>query len=1068
MFTFIQKQTGIGLKVLGIGLGLALFSGLTNEAYAQRPKQDTTSVTVTGTVFLLPDSTTGAGNVEILFKGKAKGTTTAADGTFKLVGYLATDTTLLVAYPGFIPTEVRLEDITEGLKIKLSPEPLYTNIGVGSVEQRLSPFSIATVGAGALRQHSANNFEGGLQGRVAGLQVTQSNGLTSATVLARLRGMVNVEGDGAPLVVLDGVPLVTGTNGDGGGNIGNNYGYTISALAELNTWDIEKIEVLKDGASQALYGARGANGVYLITTKRGVTGKTRFNLNYNVGITQPTNTVKLANGSQYRNAVEGAWQNTFGSALPTDSAHYYTGGNKIFGLTPDMVANTNTNWLDKNLQTGAVQHANLNISGGSKRVNFFASVDYRQENGILKGTNQDRLSVRFNAENKATSFLTIGLRTQLGLSFGNYMPSGLDTSGGFGMAQSAALPIFAETLGAGLTDPYNSSNRFFNPYAGTNATLLTDRTYFRNQRNVFRNVGVIYASFDFLKHFNFRSEAGIDYLNNNDRTFRSGMIRLKNALLPSGNFQLVPTAAATDGRQLLFNTQLNNYLTYKRNYGSSEVVATLGNQFTYNSASFNRAASERMPNEYSGLTSAGAIGLGLPTGGNTGFAYNAWFGRLQMAFSDKYVVTASARAESSSRFGDNNLWAVYPAVAGAWVMSKEDFMANVSWVSQLKLRASTALTGNSMFNNDIAVGYWRGGPSYVDPSTFIPGRSQLQLANPQLTSDNILHTTVGVDGSLFDNRITLSADWFLRQNTNGLVALPVAPSQGVTSGRSFENKAKLTATGVELTISSQNIRSADFNWTTDLTLAYTASTVNDLAGININQSPTYGDIRLAAGNPYGAFYLAKWAGVATEDDAAGRWKKGDELIYDRDGNKFRPTRIGQIDSARVLVSGRQNTPTVYGGLNNTITFKGFDLGVFFTYALGQSVLDYGSWRQAYVTGQNNLRETALTEANLYYGNDPLASVITDRFLQNASYIRLRNLQVGYTLPSEWCKSRGFVGGRIYFNAENVWTFAPQFKGWDPEVAGNLGTGLAGNLGQGITAFDLPQVRTYMLGLSITF
>ncbi len=1041
---------------------------------AQYSRRDTTSITASGRVYLLPDTTVGVANAEIQFKGKSKGTISGADGSFSIKGYQQTDTTLLVTFAGYIPQEVRLGDITEGLSVRLVIEPEYQYLGIGRIRSDVSPYSIGTSGAATIRQHPANSFEGALQGRISGLQVTQSTGLTSAAVTTRLRGLVNVMGDAQPLFVLDGVPLVSGTNGDGGGGIGNNYGYNNSPLAEINAGDIDKIEVLKDGASQAMYGARGANGVILLTSKKGLAGKTRFNFNYNVGIIQPTNTVKLANGSQYRQAVDKAFANSFGAA-PVDngSARYLVGGDSIFGFNTGLANGTNTNWLDKSLQSGSIQNASLSISGGSKRVSFFTSVDYRNEKGILKGTNQDRLSVRFNAENKATEFLTLGLRTQLSLSFGNYAPSGTDTSAGFGMAQSAALPIFPTNLPNGVTDPYNLSNTYFNPYRGTNGDLTTNNDFFRNQRNVFRNVGVIYASFDFLKHFNFRSEAGLDYYNNNDRTFRSGMLRLRNTLLPRGTFALTPTAVGTDARQLTYNAQLNNYLSYNQTFDKTEVSALVGNQYTNSYSSYNLAASERMPNEYSGLTSAGAIGFGLPTGGATGFAYNAWFGKATAIHNNKYVLTVSGRAESSSRFGKDNLWSFYPSVAAAWVISREDFMVGTnSWLSALKLRTSYGLTGNSMFENDISVGYWRGGPSYVDPATFVPGRSQFRLSNGQLTSDKITHFTAGFDAALIADRVMISADFFVRQNTNALTAFPVAPSQGVINGYSYENKGKLSATGIEVTLTSQNVKTENFGWSTAFTLGYTTSRINDLSGLNTAQSPAYGDVRLIEGNNYGTYYLARWAGTASSDDAQGRWKAGDELLLDRNGNQFRPTSVSQIDSARVLIDGKQTTPTVYGGLNNTVTFMGFDLGVYFTYSLGQSLLDYGAHRQSYVTGNSNLRESALEEANLYYnGNgkaDPLASRITDRFLTNASFIRLRNVTLGYNLSTTWCKSHGLQGGRVFVNAENLWTYAPQFKGWDPEVVGNLGAGQAGNVGFGTTYFDLPQARTYMLGLSVTF
>lgn len=1044
---------------------------MSQAALAQRPPRDTTSVTVTGRVSTMPDSTVGVPFAEVLFKGKSKGTSTDENGNFRIVGYASTDTSILVSLPGYVAQEIRLGDETTDLRIVLTLETPMLNVGIGQVPEALSPYSVGKVGRKAFEVQPTASYEAGLQGRVAGMQVTQSNGNTAAAVFSAIRGKVTLMGDAAPLVVLDGVPLITGTNGDGSGGIGNSYGSQNSVLAELNTNDIEDVVVLKDGASQAMYGARGANGVVLITTKKGQTGKTRFNLSYNTGISDVTNRVKLANGNQYRTAAGQAWQNSFGTAAP-GNPRYLIGGDSIFGFTSDMANNTNTNWVDKALRTGAFQNANLTISGGSKRVNFYSSVDYRTEQGVIKGTNQDRLSIRFNAENKATDFLTIGLRTQLSLSFGNYAPSGTDTTAGFGVAQSRALPVFAEYLPDGTIDPYNNSNRFFNAYRGTNATLTGNDDFYRNERNVFRNVGLIYASFNFLKNFNFRTEAGLDYFNNNDRTFRSGFTRLRRAIRTRGDTALAPTAAATDARQLTYNAQLNNYLTWRDTLGSTQLEVLAGNQYTNSFTSFNLASSERLPNEYSGLTSAGAIGFGLPTGGNNGYLYNAWFAKATAIISGKYLFTVSGRAESSSRFGDDALWAFFPAAAASYLISEEEAIKNISWIDALKVRGSLGLTGNSFFENDIAVGYWRGGPSYVDPSTFSPGRSQLRLPNGKLTADQILNSGVGVDASLFANRLHGSVDFYYRTNTNALMPFPVAPSQGVTNAVSFENLGRLSSTGVELALSAHVVKSMDFNYTTNLMFAFNQSKVDDLSGLTEAQAPAYRDLRFAQNSAYGSFFLARWAGVADADDAQGRWKAGDELLLDRNGNRFRPTSVAQIDSARVMISGKSSLPTFVGGWNNTLTYKGFDLGVFFTYTWGQHLLDYGAHSQSYVTGGSNLREDALNRANLYYSaggtGDPLAQRATDRFLTNASHVRLRSLTLGYTLPQAWCRARGLAGGRVFIAGHNLLTIAPDFKGWDPEVAGNAAYGLAANAAVGTTQLDLPQIRTYMLGLSITF
>lgn len=1051
---------------------LVLFAAVlwAGNALGQSQK-DTVKITVTGKVVKKADGETPIPYADILFKGKARGTFTDAEGQFTLQGF-ASDTSIIVSLEGYSPEEIRLDpENYSGIVVQLGIQPELINNGYYTEERRYVTSAISKVKSEELAQNLNMGFDAGLQGKVAGLHVLSQSGMPGSAVNMRIRGASSVIAGGEPLIVVDGVPLTQGANGDGGGAIGATYGWQSNPVAELNANDIESVEVLKDAAATALYGARGGNGVIVVTTKQGKPGKTRFNLSYQAGPIVPTNRVNMANSQQYRDAIGQAYRNSFGSDPTGASGRYLAAGDSIFGFNNGLAQSTNTDWLNKNLRNGLLQQATLNITGGTKRVSFYASGDYRREEGTVIGTKHDRIALRFNAENKATDKLKIGVRTQLMLSFSDFMPAGLDTSAGFGVAQTRALPVYPVFLPNGVIDPINITNSYFNPYRAINSDITQQRELYKNERNVFRTLASMYGEYEILKNLVFRTEGGIDYYTNNDRTFRSGLMRLTRAIRPRGDTLLAPTAAATDFRQLFFSLNSTSTLRYTTSFGDEDqhkLMLLAGNQYYQNLSTLNGSGSERFPNEYSPLTSAGAIGFGRPVGLESGFAYLAWFGKAGYSFRDKYFINLVSRAESSTRFGENVGYEWYPAVSAAWVLTNESFLEGLKEkAGQVKLRLSYGSVGNSLYLNTQAQGVWRGGFPYVDPETFNPGRAPFQLANTLLVPERNNQFDLGIDWENNAGSIRVGLDYYIRQTTGVALAFPLPASLGVVNSSVVENRGVITNSGLELTINTTNVNTKLFRWTTDLTLATNSTVVNDLSGLNSDQTSNFNGIRVFEGNGLGTFFINKWAGFADSDDPNGRWRRGDELLFDKDGNRFRPTSIGQMDSNRVAIENKFIQPTLYGGINNTFRVGDFELGVFFTYSLGRHVLDYGEFVQSYANGKSNLRAEAVNSGgNLYY-NDVMANRITDRFLHDASYVRLRNLHFAWHLPENWCRKNGLAAGKLFLNTQNLLTFTG-YKGWDPESMTSLGLGMPGNLGLGMQALDLPQNTIFTGGFSITF
>lgn len=1051
-------------------------------AMAQLPRinnpSDTMRRVVTGIV--QTEDSLPVTNADVVFKNRSSSVFTNDAGQFTLEG-LGRDSVLVVAKEGYLPVELPLsqDSLLSGLVVRLVREPDYIQAGYGRIDRRITTGAYGRVGSGLLLQSTSTSFDAALTGRLAGLQAVTASGVTASMSALRLRGVNSIVTGSEPLILVDGVPIVSGSQGDGLGSVGNNYGYQTSPLAELNNYDIDNITILKDAGAAGVYGARGANGVILVTTRRGRAGRTRFDLDYYGGaVSFGGKKPSLLNGSQYESLTRQAYERTFGAA-PTNK-NYLQGG-RDFG--DYQLANTNA--LDQALQGGAVNNLNLSASGGNKRVNFFLSGNYRKERGLIKGSSFDRFSTRFNADNQATDNLRLGISNVLSLSQG-YMPnSGLDSSGGYGAAQYRSLPVhplrFAQS-GLAL-NPY-PFNPFFQPYQLTNIATTQDRDYFENDRRVFRNAGALYASYDLAKGLTFRTELGLDYFSNIDRSYRSRFVRLTQRRNNLNQVILEPSAMASDFRDLYFTLFTNNTLTFNREFNQRHnLLVQLGHSYQRTIHTWNGTASENFPNDYSKLVSAGAIPFGLPVGGEDGFAFVGYFARAQYALDKKYLLGASLRADASSRYGEDaglNGYGLFPTLSAGWVISQEDFLRDNTTVNYLKLRGSVGRLGNSLIGNQDAQGYWRGGTNFVDPPSRYPGQTPYRLANPNLSWENHDMANLGIESQWLNRRLLLELDLFTRTNQNAIIDYPTAPTLGVDYPFYRSKGARLNTKGIELTLSTLNV-DGDFKWTTDFNVTFLRSSVIDLGNVAAQDAPMAGyganDVIAANGQRISTYYLARYAGIAGEDDANGRWVKGDELLLDKNGNRFRPTSVAAIDSARVMITDKPVMPTFYGGLNNTLSYRGFEFSFLFTYTVGNYVLDQGERLQSYITGENNLLSSQASRgANLYYSGtsetgqtylDPMSQRNTTANLHRADFVRLRYISLAYSLPERAARFVGVERARVYVAAQNLFIFTP-FKGGDPEVVGNAATPQLRNMAGGITAFDLPQSRSIVGGLSFTF
>ncbi len=1128
-------------------LAMVSYSGLVQAQAPGTPRD------VTGYVFDAKTKEDIVGATIIIKEQPTKGTATNLEGRFKLkVGPEAK--TIIVGYIGYRKKEVLIPANGGEVKVALQEDiqskgPIeVVATGLGQVQKKkLDIGSTENIEFSKVAVGSISSFDAGLQGQVAGLQVTQASGMPGGGVTIRVRGVGSMSAGSDPLYIVDGLPITTGAGGDGGGGIGNNVGYQVNPLADFNTSDIENITVLKDAAATAQYGSRGSNGVVIITTKRGKSGRTQFNAGLTFGVSNPTNRVETLNGEEYRRVVNQAFDNSFNFSQfnranppsnPIQERRFITFP-YLISLAPSNYQYTNTNWMDELMRKDApMMDLNLSGSGGSEKTTFYAGLSYRDENGVLKGNRFQRLGGRFTVDNIVNERLKVGVSTSITFTLNNLVPSGQPGSGGaqggFGTAQYRSLPIMPINYPDSVptrdpnnpdiilkNEPNEASNQFpFNPFynaygqfAGTNIALTSNRDYAYNNRAVFRNISNIYAEYNVYNTIKFRTENGIDYYNQVDQSYQSRFLRVSSL---GGN--LLPTASISDSRTYFVNFNTNNFLT-SDNYIFNEnhnLKSSIGTSFQRSESYNNSVSGEGLPNDDSRSVSSAQRLLDF-SGNESRFAFMSFYAQTNYLYKEKYVAQASYRYDGSSRFGSNNKFGGFFGLGGAYIISEEEWLKKYTWLSLLKIKASYGQTGNaSGLGNFQSYGLYTSGAGYA----LQPGTSPSRFQNADLSWERSEKLDIGIDFSFFNDRIEGGITYYSSISRDMLLGLPIPGSKGLNDGNYIQNVGRVSNSGLEFNVSTKNIvkmRKAEgdvipknlFTWSTDFNISSNVNKILDLGGLKPNEITGSLDYGSYIGGQVSTFYLPVFAGVAESDDPNGRWVRGDELIYraERDANgnltgrvtdeRIRPgiNRTGLIDSNRVPVFNKPVQPLFYGGITNNFKVYDFDISVLVTFTYGNWILDDGERQQSYFNGANTLRRSALnawspsntgsdipkiyysnapevygpsnTDLRSYNVNDPMAFRNSTRFLHDGSYVRLKTLTIGYTLPGDYCRKAGLRSARVFFSGQNLLTFT-KYPGWDPEVVGNLQSNAERNLQQGRTSFDFPQVRSYTIGVNVGF
>ena len=955
--------------------------------------------------------------------GTALGAATDIDGKYIIKDVPVGKQTLTVTFVGHVQQSVPIE-VKEGTnlvtEVKLKDDAMMLSdvvvVGYGTQIKRDISSSISTLKSEDLEGKQVDNFSAAIQGEAAGVQVTTGSGNAGAATSIRIRGTKTLSNQAEPLYIVDGVPIVSFDISDASGRVG----YDLSPLSSINPDDIASLEILKDAAATSIYGARGANGVILITTKQGKVGKTKVSVSSTAGVTMAAHKIKMLNASQFLDLYDEAYKNDGHTDAPT----FYPNG-----ITRKTAANTD--WIKEVLQVGHFTENNLAISGGDSKTNFYFSAGERDEETFIKGNKLQRIGARINVNHTANKYFTFGTNMDFTRTYNKYVPTG--ASGGLGAAQSNMLPIYPikDSLG----------NYFLggqNPLA--QIALINDENV------TYRSISNTYFTVNFTKDLSFKNEIGFDIIN-----------QMENFYSPT---QITGDSAVAEDRRIFYLTyNYTSTLNYKKEINDKHgIEALIGFNPTATKEQFSYIKGVGFPvNTYT--QPQGATTIPYATAG-TGrqYAFVSFFARFNYKLLGRHLFQASMRIDGSSRFSDEHKFGYFPSLAYGWVITDEKFLQKQKTLSFLKLRASAGLVGNAEFTDDFAyLSSYSGGKNYNGQSGIGPTNTSVN----NLGWESTFKADVGLDFAFFNNRLSGVFD-FYRENTYNLLVQgsPLTPSSGYTSVT--RNLGSLYNQGFELQITSNNLGpKSKLQWKTVLNLGLNRNKITSLGGVERVGGTNYGDNAAIVGQPAGVWLLAEWAGVDPQTGAP--------MIYDSTGKKV-------VADATTTVKYRKPVGSPYpkfaGGLTNTFRIKGFEISILLVYSYGNSVYDDGGKRQTgnLAYGWNQTVETLdRWQKPGDNTNVPKLSLLqnydlnTTRYLFDASYLRLRSLSFAYYLPDKAVAKMKMRNFKLFVTGQNLLT-ATKYKGWDPETNRDK----SGAITQGVTYVSSPQQMSFFGGFSFSF
>ncbi|GAB3992256.1 TonB-dependent receptor [Spirosoma daeguense] len=1023
-------------------------------------------ITVNGHVTSSDDGATLPG-VTVYIKGANRGTTTDAQGKYTLNA--PANSTLIFSYIGYSSIEEAIGNRST-INVVLANDTKQLGevvvIGYGTQQRQRVTSAISTVSGNALANLATPSFDQQLAGRAAGVQVTVPSGILGQPPVIRIRGTNSISSGSNPLIVVDGVPVITGSQSSA---------TPTNPLGDINPQDIESYEILKDGAATAIYGSRAANGVILITTKKGKKNSgVKVSLDIQGGTSTTVKRLDLLNAEEFVAISNEKSINAGGQAVAFMDAN-----------------NTNTDWQNEILRNGSSQNYNLSVTGGGEKTSYYYSLGFNKQIGAIKPNDQTRFSFLTNIDHAINKFITIGMKVQVARTINNGLNTGESSLSG-NMTNVARLlpnvPVYDATHPTG----YNISPD--NSILGRGANL-------RNIDNNYTNIAFILANNKFnatttrvlptgylvvniLDGLSLRTQLGGDYTGT--RSYRKYDPRHGDGRSANGE------VSQTSREVLRWNWQ--NVLNFERDFGFHNINLTLGTEYQKTTTSSFNARGRNFSDNFfleNGLIE-GTYGTQFSEGTFVPTGFDSYFGRIQYGYRDKYLLSFSARNDGLSSLPQANRRGTFLGGSIGYRLSQEDFYKNSPIgliMNDLKIRASYAEVGNTDIGSFPYVGTF-GAAQYASQN----GIAYTQAGNPDLRWERSQKEDYGIDVGFFNNRLTANFDYF-RNNIDGLIlAAPTPSSIGVPNNSINKNVGSMINRGFEVGINFEAINKNGFRWNVG---ANFTTLNNRITSLNKNNEGVDQDITFTyninrVGESVAALYGYRYAGVNSSNGNPMYYKgDGRTVQHDINTNTYSfydassPNSLTNTNGATLSAStdrailGNTN-PKYYGGLTNSFSYKGLDLEVFVRFSGGNKVLNVT--RQEALLNQdfnNNGREILkrwqkegditdvpkiwLSKSGIINQNNNAIS----RFVENGDFVRIQNIILGYTIPKNVLPKGAFAVSsvRLFAQLQNAFTFT-KYKGLDPELSANVNGDFDNNSQTGIDYNTNPQLRVMTFGVTI--
>jgi TonB-dependent starch-binding outer membrane protein SusC len=996
----------------------------------------------------------------VLVKGTSRGTATDIDGTFTINA--SPEEILTISYVGYISREVEVGNRTS-ITIDLQPDMEALSevvvVGYGTQKRRDVTGSVASVQTENIRDLPVQGLDQAMAGQIAGVRAQQATGTPGGGINVQIRGTGSISAGGQPLYVIDGFP------------VSHSYSQQTNPLAAIDPNDIESIEVLKDASAAAIYGSRGANGVVLVTTRQGKTGKPTISIDMYSGVQEVQRRVELMDPIPFTEMLIAARNNSYiqagGNSINDPNVdRLIPGAGDYFDnyLIPELYTNflanpdqyPYTNWQDHIFRTAPIHNFNISASGGTENTKYYISGGYFRQDGVVIESGFERYSMRANVETKVSDRVNIGMNLNPSMAVHDLVNAeGNPWDNAIIMNALTIMPYIPVYNDDGT---YGDQLTFGRGTAGQVNPVAVAREIDNEQQRL-RLLGNVYADIKITDDLSFRSSVGTDLSMVRQSQFFSGVVRRN--FVPSSGF------AANFQRTNLLN---ENTLSYDKTYGEDHrlnAVAGFTSQYEYIENS--RINANNYPNDLVKTVNAGII-----VGGDhlrEEWSLLSYLARVNYAYKDKILLTGTIRRDGSSRFGADNKWGYFPSGSIGYRVSEENFMNQLPAVSDLKVRASYGVTGNFEIGNYAHIGLLSQNNYAFGTGTgnMVNGLRPTTLSNAGLGWERTRQYDFGIDIGLWEDRFLFTVDHYHSNTTDLLLNVPIPRSTGYTNA--FQNIGEVENRGWEFAILSRNVNRPDFTWTTDFNISWNRNKVLALGPggdpiISGNHITQIGDV---LGSHFG--YLTDGIYQTMEEINATPHppgtRPGDRIFIDVDGD-------GQITPQDRTIVGNNQPDFIYG-LNNRINYKNFDFSFLIQGVQGAQVYSVLYERMADVRGQFN--QLKISEGYWQSPENPGNGFTTrpfrDAFLWNerpgnwlirdVSFLRINNITLGYSLPSPVLNSLSLTRARVYLGIQNAFTFT-SYEGFNPEVSTNGDNPLQPGVDRG----GYPVPRTYLLGVNVSF